>query len=94
MACIVQGGKYLSPAINALNLIILFIFGTVPYAKTARILIAMSIPGNILFILAADYINMNTTTVTWVFMLSYLIASLIQVSLDICMCMYGITYEN
>lgn len=53
---------------------------TVPYAKTARILIAMSVPGNILFIFVADYINMNATTVTWVFMLSYLIASLIQVS--------------
>ncbi|KRF82478.1 solute carrier family 41 member 1 isoform X2 [Drosophila virilis] len=55
------------------------LFKGVPYAKTARILIAMSIPGNILFIFAADYINMSTTTVTWVFMLSYLIASLIQV---------------
>ncbi|XP_034490602.1 solute carrier family 41 member 2 isoform X2 [Drosophila innubila] len=57
------------------------LFKGVPYAKTARILIAMSIPGNVLFIFAADYINMNTTTVTWVFMLSYLIASLIQVML-------------
>ncbi|KAH8416410.1 hypothetical protein KR222_002808, partial [Zaprionus bogoriensis] len=57
------------------------LFKGVPYAKTARILIAMSIPGNILFIFAADYINMNTTTVTWVFMLSYLVASLIQVML-------------
>ncbi|KAH8304717.1 hypothetical protein KR044_005896, partial [Drosophila immigrans] len=57
------------------------LFKGVPYAKTARILIAMSIPGNVLFIFVADYINMNTTTVTWVFMLSYLIASLIQVML-------------
>ncbi|XP_017852433.1 solute carrier family 41 member 1 isoform X2 [Drosophila busckii] len=57
------------------------LFRGVPYAKTARILIAMSIPGNILFIFVADYINMNQTTVTWVFMLSYLTASLIQVML-------------
>lgn len=61
-----------------------------PYAKTARILIAMSVPGNILFIFAADYINMNTTTVTWVFMLSYLIASLIQVSPRVLVMVKGI----
>ncbi|XP_062141652.1 solute carrier family 41 member 1 isoform X3 [Drosophila sulfurigaster albostrigata] len=57
------------------------LFKGVPYAKTARILIAMSIPGNVLFIFVADYINMNATTVTWVFMLSYLVASLVQVML-------------
>ncbi|XP_041630668.1 solute carrier family 41 member 1 isoform X2 [Drosophila kikkawai] len=57
------------------------LFKGVPYAKTARILIAMSIPGNILFIFAADYINMNTSTVSWVFVLSYLTASLVQVML-------------
>ncbi|XP_043660511.1 solute carrier family 41 member 1 isoform X4 [Drosophila teissieri] len=57
------------------------LFKGVPYAKTARILIAMSIPGNVLFIFAADYINYSTSTVTWVFVLSYLTASLIQVML-------------
>ncbi|XP_044316812.1 solute carrier family 41 member 1 isoform X1 [Drosophila rhopaloa] len=57
------------------------LFKGVPYAKTARILIAMSIPGNILFIFAADYINYSTSTVTWVFVLSYLTASLVQVML-------------
>jgi len=40
----------------------------------------MSIPGNVLFIFAADYINYSTSTVTWVFVLSYLTASLVQVS--------------
>lgn len=79
-----KGGKWLSKTtpINPSTIFYLYIciYPTVPYAKTARILIAMSVPGNILFIFAADYINMNTTTVTWVFMLSYLIASLIQVS--------------
>lgn len=53
---------------------------SVPYAKTARLLIAMSIPGNILFIFAADYINMSTSTVSWVFVVSYLTASLVQVT--------------
>ncbi|XP_022214021.2 solute carrier family 41 member 3 isoform X1 [Drosophila obscura] len=57
------------------------LFKGVPYAKTARILIAMSIPGNVLFIFAADYLNMHTSTVSWVFMLSYLLASFIQVTL-------------
>ncbi|XP_043068779.1 solute carrier family 41 member 3 isoform X2 [Drosophila bipectinata] len=57
------------------------LFKGVPYAKTARILIAMSIPGNILFIFAADYINMSTSTVSWVFVVSYLTASLVQVML-------------
>ncbi|XP_070075139.1 solute carrier family 41 member 1 isoform X2 [Drosophila takahashii] len=57
------------------------LFKGVPYAKTARILIAMSIPGNVLFIFAADYINYSTSTVTWVFVLSYLTASLVQVML-------------
>ncbi|XP_041564085.1 solute carrier family 41 member 1 isoform X2 [Drosophila elegans] len=57
------------------------LFKGVPYAKTARILIAMSIPGNILFIFAADYINYSTSTVTWVFVISYLMASLVQVML-------------
>ncbi|XP_068159416.1 solute carrier family 41 member 3 isoform X2 [Drosophila tropicalis] len=57
------------------------LFKGVPYAKTARILIAMSIPGNVLFIFVADYINMNTSTISWVFVLSYLTASLIQVML-------------
>ncbi|XP_030382230.1 solute carrier family 41 member 1 isoform X2 [Scaptodrosophila lebanonensis] len=55
------------------------LFSGVPYAKTARILIAMSIPGNVIFIFAADYIHMSTSTVTVAFMMSFLIASLIQV---------------
>ncbi|XP_037937755.1 solute carrier family 41 member 1 isoform X1 [Teleopsis dalmanni] len=57
------------------------LFKGVPYAKTARILIGMSIPGNILFIFAADYIHMSTSTVTFPFIASYLVASLIQVML-------------
>lgn len=52
----------------------------VPYAKTARILIMMSIPGQILFIYAADYIHMSSSTIGIPFVLSYLTVSLIQVN--------------
>ncbi|XP_039959037.1 solute carrier family 41 member 1 isoform X1 [Bactrocera tryoni] len=57
------------------------LFKGVPYAKTARILLGMSIPGNIVFVFVADYIHMSTSTVTIAFVLSYLTASLIQVML-------------
>lgn len=49
------------------------------YAKTARILIIMSIPGQILFIFVADLIHMNTSTIGIVFIVCYLLVSLIQV---------------
>ncbi|XP_011179951.1 solute carrier family 41 member 1 isoform X1 [Zeugodacus cucurbitae] len=57
------------------------LFKGVPYAKTARILLGMSIPGNIVFVFVADYIHMSTTTVTVAFVISFLMASLIQVML-------------
>uniref|UniRef100_T1PEJ6 Divalent cation transporter n=1 Tax=Musca domestica TaxID=7370 RepID=T1PEJ6_MUSDO len=57
------------------------LFKGVPYAKTARLLIMMSIPGNIVFIFAADYIHMSQSTVTFYFAFSYILASLIQVML-------------
>ncbi|XP_012158364.1 solute carrier family 41 member 1 isoform X2 [Ceratitis capitata] len=57
------------------------LFKGVPYAKTARILLGMSIPGNIVFVLVADYIHMSKSTVTIAFVLSFLMASLIQVML-------------
>ncbi|TMW40164.1 hypothetical protein DOY81_014756 [Sarcophaga bullata] len=53
----------------------------IPYARTARLLICLSIPGNILFIFVADYIHMSQSTITWVFAFSYLLASLIQLML-------------
>lgn len=56
-----------------------FVIFLVPYAKTARLLIALSIPGNILFIFVADYIHMSQSTITWAFAFSYLVASLVQV---------------
>lgn len=54
-----------------------------PYAKTARILILMSIPGQVLFIFLADYIHMGKTTIGAPFMLSYLTVSFVQVNLKL-----------
>lgn len=53
---------------------------TVPYAKTARILILMSIPGQVVFIFVADYIHLSASTIGPAFVLSYLFVSLLQVS--------------
>lgn len=50
-----------------------------PYAKTARILIIMSVPGNILFIYVADFFHQSSVTIDFQFVFSYLFASLIQV---------------
>lgn len=52
----------------------------VPYARSAKILILMSIPGQILFIYVADYIHMSQSTIGPAFVLSYLCVSLLQVS--------------
>lgn len=57
------------------------LFKGVPYAKTARILILMSIPGQVLFIYAADYIHMSESTIGAPFIFSYMLVSLIQVML-------------
>lgn len=56
----------------------------VPYARTAKILILMSIPGQILFIFIADYIHMSKSTIGPAFVLSYLLVS----SLQICTLLY------
>lgn len=56
------------------------IFHGTPYAKTARILILMSIPGQVLFICIADYIHQSTSTIGAPFILSYMTVSLVQVS--------------
>uniref|UniRef100_A0A4Y0BL06 SLC41A/MgtE integral membrane domain-containing protein n=1 Tax=Anopheles funestus TaxID=62324 RepID=A0A4Y0BL06_ANOFN len=57
------------------------LFRGVPYARTARILIAMSIPGQVLFIFVADYIHMSSSTIGVPFVLSYLFVSTLQVML-------------
>ena len=56
------------------------LFSGTPYAKTARILILMSIPGQVLFIILADYIHMGRTTIGAAFLVSYLTVSFLQVS--------------
>ncbi|XP_059618448.1 solute carrier family 41 member 1-like isoform X1 [Phlebotomus argentipes] len=55
------------------------LFNGVPYAKSARILILMSIPGQVLFIFVADYIHMSSSTIGVPFVASYLTVSLIQI---------------
>jgi solute carrier family 41 len=55
------------------------LFHGTPYAKTARILILMSIPGQVLFIFVADYIHMRRSTIGAPFIAAYLLVSLVQV---------------
>lgn len=52
-----------------------------PYAKSSRIFILMSIPGQLLFIFLADFIHMSTSTIGAPFILTYLIVSTTQVTL-------------
>uniref|UniRef100_A0A336K5J5 CSON009356 protein n=1 Tax=Culicoides sonorensis TaxID=179676 RepID=A0A336K5J5_CULSO len=52
----------------------------VPYAKTARILLCMTIPA-LLFIFFADMIHTSTITIDYVFTFVYWIVSFLQVSL-------------
>lgn len=57
------------------------LFHGTPYARTARILIMMSIPGQVLFIIVADYIHMSGSTIGAPFIFSYMTVSIVQVSL-------------
>lgn len=50
-----------------------------PYAKTARILILMSIPGQIVFIFVADLIHLSVSTIGPHFVLAYMFVSLLQI---------------
>ncbi|XP_071438703.1 solute carrier family 41 member 1 [Hetaerina americana] len=50
-------------------------------ARTARILIMMSIPGQLVFIFAADYIFTGKVSLSAAFVLSYLTVSIVQVML-------------
>ncbi|XP_019880295.1 solute carrier family 41 member 1 [Aethina tumida] len=56
------------------------IAGVLP-AKSARILILMSIPGQIIFVLAADALSSGGVTVSAYFVTSYLSVSLLQIML-------------
>lgn len=53
---------------------------SVTYAKTARILIIMSMPGMVVFIFVADLIHMSESTIGPAFVFSFLFVSLLQVS--------------
>lgn len=53
-------------------------YGTI-YARTARILILLSIPGNVAFIFLADFIHMQMSTIGAPFVFTYITVSLIQV---------------
>ncbi|GAB0088411.1 hypothetical protein DMENIID0001_028160 [Sergentomyia squamirostris] len=57
------------------------LFKGVPYAKTARILIAMSIPGQTVFIFVADAIHMSASTLDAAFVFTYLTANIIQITM-------------
>lgn len=50
------------------------------FARSARVLILMSIPGQVLFIFAADFIHVSASTIGAPFVFSFITASLIQVS--------------
>lgn len=65
----------------SINAILFHFISAVPYARTAKILILMSIPGQILFIYIADYIHMSKSTIGPAFVLSYLLVSSLQVSI-------------
>ncbi|KAJ6645691.1 Solute carrier family 41 member 2 [Pseudolycoriella hygida] len=53
----------------------------VPYGKTAKILILMSIPGQIVFIFVADAVHMGQSTLSALFVFSYIVVSFTQICL-------------
>lgn len=55
------------------------LFYGVPSAKSARILIAIALPGQALFAFVADYIHNGVSTITAEFMTAYLVVVLVQV---------------
>ncbi|XP_012280520.1 solute carrier family 41 member 2 isoform X2 [Orussus abietinus] len=57
------------------------LFKGVPYAKTARLLIGMAIPGHLAFVFAADYIKWNYSTLHVYFVASYILVAVLQVML-------------
>lgn len=55
----------------------LFCFSVYP-AKTARLLILLSLPGHAIFVFAADFVYNGVSTVTPIFVLMYLLVGFIQ----------------
>lgn len=54
---------------------------SVPYGQVARILILMSIPGQLIFIFVADAVHMGHSTLSAAFVFSYMFASLLLICL-------------
>lgn len=52
-----------------------------PYAKTARLLVAMAIPGQLIFVFIADVLNPGNCTLYAYFVISYIVVSVLQVML-------------
>ncbi|XP_020285417.1 solute carrier family 41 member 1 isoform X2 [Pseudomyrmex gracilis] len=50
-----------------------------PYAKVARLLVALAIPGQLVFVFIADALNPGNCTLHVYFVLSYIIVSVVQV---------------
>ncbi|XP_050450868.1 solute carrier family 41 member 3 isoform X1 [Cataglyphis hispanica] len=50
-----------------------------PYAKTARLLVAMAIPGQLIFVFIADALNPGDCTMHAYFVISYIVVSVLQV---------------
>ncbi|XP_011694271.1 PREDICTED: solute carrier family 41 member 2-like [Wasmannia auropunctata] len=50
-----------------------------PYAKTARLLLAMAIPGQLIFVFIADTLNPGDCKLHAYFVISYVVVSLVQV---------------
>ncbi|XP_024888374.1 solute carrier family 41 member 3-like [Temnothorax curvispinosus] len=50
-----------------------------PYAKTARLLLSMAVPGQLVFVFIADALNPGDCKLHTYFVISYLVVSLIQV---------------
>ncbi|XP_011260959.1 solute carrier family 41 member 3 [Camponotus floridanus] len=52
-----------------------------PYATTARLLVAMAIPGQLIFVFIADVLNPGNCTLYAYFVISYIVVSVLQVLL-------------
>lgn len=50
-------------------------------SRAARVLIALVIPGHLIFMYTISYMKAGHTSITWTFALFYLTAALLQVSL-------------
>ncbi|XP_041565050.1 solute carrier family 41 member 1-like [Drosophila elegans] len=51
--------------------------GTV-YSRVTRVLIAISVPGNVVLVILADYLRVAQVSVKWVFVVAFVVTSLLQ----------------